>query len=306
MVRAAVLMSMVLGLLGGCGQTISITLPGGQPPGKPPKGYELLFSPAPHAFRFSAPGEPVRRGKVSERFELRDGDCGGTDCDNSRYRSEIREVPGKVKARIGKDIWYGWSFYNESVGTVTRDTTLGAVFGQWKVEGDRPPVFRLAQTVPGAGDWATCNPAICNPVSGPTPDVVVELEDMSTTYGWGVDQNFGKICQLFSLAENRGKWVDIVVNTNFAAGPDGYLRVWINGQLKCNYYGQLVSSGEAGDRGPGIRRGIFGSYTKRWDETQGDSPKPTLVVFYDEFLTGAARDRVDPGLRELSALRPKD
>ncbi len=137
-------------LLAGCGQIITITLPGAQPGAALPTGYEQLFSPAPHAFRRSLPGEPVRLGKTSERFELREGDCGGSDCENARYRTEIKEENRVVEARLGQDIWYGWSFYNANIAAVTRDRSLGTVIGQWKPEGEQPPVFRIAQTVPGA------------------------------------------------------------------------------------------------------------------------------------------------------------
>ena len=55
-----------------------------------PRGYTLLQSNPTHSFRYSQPGEPVRRGKLSERFEIRDGFCYGTDCARDRLRSEIR------------------------------------------------------------------------------------------------------------------------------------------------------------------------------------------------------------------------
>lgn len=55
-----------------------------------PRGYQLNETPHSHGFRYTKPGEPVRRGERAERFEVRHGDCGGTDCGAPRYRSEIR------------------------------------------------------------------------------------------------------------------------------------------------------------------------------------------------------------------------
>lgn len=271
-----------------------------------PRGYELLFSPAPHAFRYSRPGEPVRRGAVSERFELRDGDCGGSDCANPRARAEIRQSDNAVRARLNRDIWYGWSFYNQNIGTVTPDTSLGAVFGQWKLGGEQPAIFRILQTVPGAGTWDSCDPAICNRAGAPDQDVVVELSDMAQARGWGEAQNFGNVCRLFSMAQNRGKWVDIVVNTNFATDAEGYLRIWVNGALKCNYYGPLVSPASALQAGaaPNHRRGIFASSTRRWLQKQPGTAKPTLIVYYDEFRIGKTRGDVDTRAREAAGRKP--
>lgn len=298
--------------LAACGQVITITMPGAAGAGSRgqaidptiPDGYERLLSPAPHAFRFSGPGEPVRMGAVSERFELRDGDCGGADCNNTRYRSEIRQLPEAMTARLGQDSWYGWSFYNQNIGAVTRDRSLGTVIGQWKLGGDQPPIFRLLQTPAGEGNWVNCDPTICNRFGAAGDDVVIDLEDMGKTMGWGAAQNSGNVCRLFNMQAAQGKWIDIVVNTNFSTNTDGYLRVWVNGEMKCNYYGRLVASKGAG-KTPGHRRGIYNSYTKTWDAKQG-GPKPTMIVYYDEFLIGSSRAEVDTRMRQAASARPKD
>jgi len=96
-----------------------------------------------------------------------------------------------------------------------------------------------------------------------------------------------------------------VVNTNFSATGDGYLRVWVNGEMKCNYYGRLVATKGAG-KAPGHRRGIFNSYTKTWDAKQGGAAKPTMIVYYDEFLIGSSRAEVDTRMRDAASARPKD
>lgn len=273
----------------------------------PPRGYERILSPHDHAFRYTRQGEPNRRGKRAERFELRDGDCGGSDCGAPRYRSEIGLRDRYVDARIGKNIWYGWSFYNGTVGPTLRDTSLRLVFGQWRLSGDLPPIFRLIQMGVDEGNWAGCDPSVCTRAADTRQDIVVQLADMAETNNWSAAQNDGHICRLFSTVDAHDYWMDIVVNTNFASDASGYLRIWVNDELKCDYRGQMVAS--LPDRGrahPTHRRGIFASYTTRWDSIQPNIPKPRLVVYYDEFRSGARREDVDPRWREDMNLRPAD
>ena len=312
-------------LVAGCGTSITITLPGGTSgpgaapvaraalvrPAVLPKGYARLYSPAPHAFRYSTASEPVRRGTRAERYELREGDCGGSDCGNARARAEIAQDREATPARLDRDIWYGWSFYNATMGTVTRAQSLGTVLGQWKLEGDQPSSFRLVQVAAGDGDMAACNPAVCTQGGAATDDVMLELDEMAQAQAWGAAQNGGRICRLFGLAANRGRWVDIVVNTNFGTDNFGYLRVWVNGELRCSYQGQVVSAqaaqaAQARSPGPTVRRGLFNSYTGRWTKAFGARPKPTLIAYYDEFLAGPSRADVDTGLRAGRGLPPVD
>jgi hypothetical protein len=272
-----------------------------------PRGYERLFSPHPHAFRMSRYREPVRRGMVSERFELRDGDCGGSDCINPRYRSEIRMLPDIAKAEVGRNTWYGWSFYNENIGSFTEEDTLRLVIGQWKMGGDSPAIFRFIQQGVGEGNWENCDPRLCHRTKDKKMDVVVQLDDLRETNDWGYDQNFGHICKLFSMSANKKKWVDIVVNTNFSNRANGFLRIWVNGELRCDYRGPLMSNKTARlGRAPSHRRGLFSAFTERWDAAHPGKKKPTLVAYYDEFLAGRSLEAVDVHTREITGVRPKD
>ncbi len=249
-----------------------------------PDGYSRNLMPHSHGFRYSVDGEPVRAGLVSERYELRDGDCGGDDCTNPRYRSEIRLNPQNTQARIGKDIWYGWSFYNQNVHSYPANISLMNVFGQWKMGGYNPPSVKIVQI--GRGE------AYRN--GNRNHDVVVQLDDANEGLGWGKSRNWGIVCRLFSIDEARGHWTDIVINTNFGTGDDGYLRIWINGEQRCDYSGPISFVTDTSlYPGPNFRRGIYGSSTKRWDRVQPNTPKPTLVAFYDEFRVGRSREDVD-------------
>lgn len=262
----------------------------------PPEGYERLFSPQPHNFRrgLKELGDPVRLGATSERFELRNGDCGGADCVNPRARAEIQISNAANQARIGEDIWYGWSFYNATVPSFTEENSLRLVFGQWSVGGEQRPIFRLIQLGKGEGDFDKCDPRFCVETLSSRGDIVLQLEDVAKSTRWGDAQNNGYICRLFDMTEQRGKWVDLVVNSNFSTGSDGYLRVWVDGQLACNYSGPLVSRESAGTgMAPRDRRGIFSSWDKRWRKATGDARKPSLIVYYDEFKVGKSLADVD-------------
>ena len=272
-----------------------------------PAGYIRLLNATPHGFRYSSAGEPVRRGEVSERFELRQGDCGGSDCPNPRYRSEIRQDPDRTRARLDEERWFGWSFYNANVASYPEAVALKTVFGQWKIDGEVPPALRIVQIGRGEGNWTACDPAICNRSSDGEKDVVLQLDDVQQARNWGPAQNFGYICQLFSIEAARGKWMDIVINTNFSPERDGFVRAWVNGEQVCNYRGPVVATVDRALRArPNHRRGIFVSYTKRWDDRRPDTPKPTMIVHYDEFLSGATREAVDTRLREVAGLPPVD
>ncbi len=315
MSRFFIMCALALAVLVGCGQVITISLPGGPPTaqslrreGALPQGYDRFLSPAAYNFSYSDPTQPVRRGDVSERFELRDGDCVDPDCKSGRLRAEISETDKAATGHVGQDIWYGWSFYNANLDSVPRDKAVGLVLGQWKLSGDQPPPFRIVQTSAGDLNWAKCDATICNRSGTDHEDVVAELENMRVASNWGKAQNNGDVCSLFSMSDVKGKWVDIVVNTNFAADTGGYLRIWVNGVLKCNYAGRMVWGSPLMLGGAPLthRHGLFASYTKPWRSKQGGAAIPTMVAYYDEFLSGQLRSDVDTAARETAGLRPKD
>ncbi|MEM9248569.1 MAG: heparin lyase I family protein [Pseudomonadota bacterium] len=276
---------------------------------EPEGAYARLFSPARHNFRYTleTSREPVRRGARAERFELRNGDCGGTDCGNDRARAEIHQTSPREKAQIGQERWYGWSFYNGTVPALPENESLRLVFGQWTVGGGVPPAIRLIALSDGEGDWEACDPRICAGPSRGSGGVVAPLMDVSRARDAGPAANEGYICNVFDLDATRRQWLDLVLHTNFSAGPDGFLRIWVDGELRCAYQGPIVSERSVAEGSAvEVRRGVFASYTKRWEARRGDTPWPTMVVYYDEFSTGARRSDVDVAMREANGRRPLD
>ena len=276
-------------------------------------GYFNNISPYKHAFEIVSSPHPVRYGNNSERFEVRDGDCGGSDCGAPRYRSEIGINKGNTQARIGEDIWYGWSFLNHNIPTFQSNENLFITIGQWKMGGGNKPIFKISQL--GIDDdkhWRLCSEEICNKKfkTSPYEDVFIQLGDMNAFGGFNnKESNWGSVCRLFSLSENKGKWVDIVLNTNFSDKEDGYLNIWINDKKKCEYNGRIVIKKDFSMYpGPNHRRGIFVSNTKRWDGTYINpaKKKPTLIVYYDEFRVGKSREEVDIRILENKNFVPVD
>ena len=283
--------------------------PSAKDPSAAPAGYTRFLSTAPHGYRRGSAQQMdrVRYGAFSERYELRNGDCVGNDCAGARSRTEIRLVDAPNPARIGENLWYGYSFQNVNVPRFEKEDSLRLVFGQWTHPDLDFPIFRFLQLGRGESNFDTCRSTVCSPTPNDNRDIVVQLAHMATTQGWGEAQNSGYVCRLFDLDANRGEWVDIVINTNFATNPGGYLRIWVNDELVCDYQGQLVARAAANPEvAVGHQRGIYSPFTKRWRESTSGSAHPAFIAFYDEFLIGARREDVDTRQRIAASLPPAD
>lgn len=247
-------------------------------------GWRAWRNINPHQYNIVTAPHPVRYGEFSERFEAREGDCRDTDCQSERgsgLRSEIHRDRGHRQARVNSDIWYGWSFYNESVEYRGSSYGIAPFFGQWKVDYDEAPV--IVFSVGGRGPDARYN-------------VAAQLGDYYSSIGRASE---GEVCFLWNINSEKGRWVDIVVNTNFGNDENGYLNIWINGEQRCSYRGIIVPRPLGMDTngtrfvGPLAMRGIWtGHHAIRWREKTG-LPIPPLVVYYDEWRSGLSREEVD-------------
>jgi Polysaccharide lyase len=252
----------------------------------------------------------VRAGKRSERFELRHGDCGSddgwSDCENDRQRIERAEKPKDRMQRVGKASWYGWSmFLNPDFRDIDpANTTLG----QLKMTGWREPIWFL------------------------------------NARGGGLRMMFANAreCRIGSIANWRGRWVDIVLFADYSYASNGRetFAVWVNGKKVCSKNKPLVTQ-EMVSKSKGttyIKYGVYNSYVSKWlnrnktkkVQATGFSDKhnksglvitsatktpfaydwgvklPTQVVFYDEMRYGIARQDVDIRLLEAAGARPVD
>ena len=294
-------------LISGCKSwNIQITRPGYDP------GYHKQYPRLPHAFALVKNPHPVRYGEKSERFEVRDGDCGDDDCRaNTRYRSEISIEKRKIKARFGEDIWYGWSFYNYNISEYDRTKNMYITVGQWKMGGGNRPIkiHQLRQEKYRDIDWKACDPKICSNhlTSKKNDDVFLSLDDLKSRIKTNDYNNYLNVCRLFSMKDVMSKWTDIVYNTNFSTENDGYINIWINGIKRCEYRGPIFTVKDFSMYpGPVHRRGIYVSPTTHWDKNYPNIPKPTFIVYYDEFRVSRNREEVDIRIIEKKGLPAVD
>ena len=246
----------------------------------------------PHQYNIVTGPYPVRYGTHSERFEIRPTDDNamrdlGVTVGN---RSELTQRPSRDNLRIGEDAWFGWSFYHENLPSgLAHDHGWNPMLGQWKTDLDAPPIIQFTPVYDGRTEGT---------------HIGINLTDLEVSRGreWSRANQFGYVCTLFSIRQSRNRWTDIVVNTNFADNENGYLRVWINGQLQCDYRGQIVvtpvdrfSSYGVRNQGPLFKRGYWSGHLgpDRWRNNYPKVPIPTFVVYYDEWRQGRSREEVD-------------
>lgn len=217
-------------------------------------GYDQAFAPL----------HPVRHGMQSERFELRAGDCGGGDCaraDGNRERTEFGQQG--VQNLEGDEYWYGWSFYvapdykdSGNLSGTSRTVTM-AQFHQKPADttGNWYPAFMFGKLHGGAFSVRTF----------PTDPRMVHR-----TY------------ELIQHAAFAGRWHDVVVQAKWTVNADGFLRVWINDELKVDYAGATRSPGKDYVY---FKYGLYRSSTP--DDPLG------AVMYYDELRRGRSRAEVD-------------
>src|SRR6056297_3859374 len=258
-----------------------------------PAGY--WSNQSPRRYSFGKTSEPVRYGATAERFEVRWGDCGGTDCGAPRYRSEIGVSRGRTRARFDQDIWYGWSFRNGNIPDFSGSTNPFITVGQWKMGGSNNPIIKIQQLGRGDNNFSGCNSSICSrSVSAPSGDVFLQLGDMMNVVPANAQNNWMQVCRLFDMRSAKTQWQDIVLNTNFSTSDNGYLNVWVNGRQVCAYRGRIVATKDTSMYpGPNHRRGIYVSGHRRWDNARPGQPLPTFIAYYDEFRVGKSRAEVD-------------
>ena len=187
---------------------------------------------------------PVRFGKQSLRFEVRNGDGWGWDARNNRERVELL-----ICCVNDKTTWSAWSLYlPQDYEIIFPAKTMLAQFHN---DGDYPPAFAFenqshGQIKEGGGYWIE----IDNYVGG--NNVPIKLLDKT---------------------EMSGKWNDILVNAKWTYKKDGFFKIWINGDLKYHWKGITQHKGERTE----YHIGVYRSFIHR---TSG--PDATQIAYYDE------------------------
>lgn len=250
------------------------------------RGWYSSGTVLPHQFNLVSRPHPVRYGTHSERFEIRPDDYDGMESRTEANRSEIGQRSSPRASLLDQDVWFGWSFYFDHLPILDGSYGWYPMFGQWKVNMEGAPVIALRPH--RSGSW-----------------IGVHLDDMTknSPYSWRMENGHGFPCSLFDIKESEGDWIDIVINTNFGSVDDGYLNIWINDELRCEYKGQLVSDTtlNLGHRAAIHKRGYWSghlSFPRKWRENHPNEEIPTFVLYYDEWRQGRSREEVDIRLIE--------
>ena len=187
---------------------------------------------------------PVRFGKQSLRFEVRDGDGWGWDSRNNRERVELL-----ICCVNKKTTWSAWSlFLPDDYKIIFPAKTMLAQFHN---DGDLPPAFAFEnqsdrRTNEGGWYW-------------------IEVDE----YVGG--NNVPK--KLLDHSEMLGRWNDILVNAKWTHKKDGFFKIWINGKLAFHHKGMTQEKGELIE----FHVGIYRSFISRTPE-----PDKTQIAYYDE------------------------
>ena len=174
---------------------------------------------------------PVRFGKQSLRFEVRNGDGWGWDARNDRERAELL-----ICCVNKKTTWTAWSLYlpNDYKIIFPASTMLA----QFHNDADNPPAFSFKNKK--GGYW-------------------IAIEE----YIW---EKYYKR-KLLDHSEMLGEWNDILVNAKWTHKKNGFFKIWINGKLAFHHKGMTQEKGENMEFHVGIYRSFL-SKTPGPDKTQ--------------------------------------
>lgn len=208
---------------------------------------------------------PVFRGNLSQRFEVRQGDCaaqpGWSDCAMDRERAEMSEL--RPYTPLGKPTWYSWSVYfDKSWPDISPVTTT---VGQFHQRDQSVPALLFIQK---------------------DDRYMLRIESAKGLYP------NNHVVTLLRGSEIRGRWHTIVVFANWSTGQDGRLQVWINGRQRLDLRGpNTVNTTPVY-----FKYGIYRSFVSRVPN------RPAHVLYIDEVRKGPTRESVDPLMGRVGPL----
>lgn len=207
-------------------------------------------------------GHPVFAGNKSERFEVRQGDCGRQpnwdDCAMDRERAEMSEL--RPYTQLGVPTWYSFAVYfDPSWPDITPVTTTVGQFHQRDVSS---PAILFVQR---SGEYR------------------MRIESAKELYK---NRDHYTLVDANNL---RGKWHYIVVFARWSTGNDGILQVWVNGVQKIDLRGpNTVNTTPVY-----FKYGIYRSFVSRV------ANRPPHVLYVDEVRKGPSRETVDLSLKNI-------
>ena len=235
----------------------------------------------------------ARKGKESQRFEVRHGDCDRdktwSDCKNERRRYE-RYVDPISSEKPGGVAWYAYSIFMPK--NFPKIYPVNTTLGQVKVHGVRYPLWYLSARRKG----------------------------MHIRY----DASFQE-CKLIKYEDLLGKWTDFLIRVDYSTKEKpnkSYSDVYVNGKLiDCEINSPVLDQETLSERTKNVhtspiinfRYGIYNTFASRWlskNKTKDVSnypgslvknvwkvdwgvELPTQVIHYDEVRIGSTRESVD-------------
>ena len=187
---------------------------------------------------------PVRFGKQSLKFEVRDGDGWGWDAKNDRERVELLICCVNRE----KITWTSWSLYlPDDYKIIFPAKTMLAQFHN---DADNPPAFAFENQshTSGGGYW-------------------IDTDKYITGY------SYNRQSKILDSSEMYGKWNDILVKVKWTHEEDGFFKIWTNGKLAFHHKGKTQDKDELIE----FHIGVYRSYLSRTS-----NPDSTQIAYYDE------------------------
>lgn len=211
----------------------------------------------------------VQRGRLAdgtrvERFELRNGDCMGTDCSRDRERVEFRQ---NNPPPTGRPIWVGYSVMLDPSWPML-GPRMNTKLGQWHLS-----------SVGGRSQGPTLLMELndeCLIVSVKDPNVADD-DPMNPA------PNLAWDC-IAPRSQLIGQFNHIMINANWSTGQDGFLYVYLNGNLEWSYQGRTINV----DARPYFKYGIYRSFISRCSGGCG-----TQIAYYANVVQGRSREDVE-------------
>ena len=86
------------------------------------------------------------------------------------------------------------------------------------------------------------------------------------------------------------KWLDFVINVKWSSGDDGWLKIWINKELKLDYQGKTTHC----PKGVYVKYGVYRAFVSRW----GRAKSTGTVAYYDGIRISRTREEMFEELAE--------
>jgi hypothetical protein len=168
--------------------------------------------------------------------------------DENGQPKKVRAEAFEKAVKVGSEWWYGWSSMIDPSWRDQNNTWY--IIQQFHQHGQGTPP--LMQSYSG-GVWSIrCLASIC-----------------------------GDDFILWQKAIPKGQWVDWIYQIKWSPGDDGFVRVWMNGELVLDH------------RGPNAHDAVAGPYFK-FGIYRGANDQETQVMWNDEYRRGTSKAAVDP------------